>query len=46
MKTILKPIGVVHSPFKHVGDVPRESESIIGEIEVFEEYELGLEGID
>jgi len=41
----LRPIGIVHSPFKHVWNVPRESEFIVGEIEVFEEYELGLEGI-
>jgi len=46
MNMRLRPIGIVHSPFKHVGDVPRESGSIVGEIEVFKEYESGLEGID
>ena len=42
----LRPIGVVHSPFNHVRNVPRESESTVGEIAVFKEYEPGLEGID
>ncbi len=42
----LKSIGIVHSPFKCVNDVPRECGSIVGEIEVFKEYEQGLEGVD
>jgi len=46
MSMRLRPIGIVHSPFKHVRNVPRESGSIVGEIEVFKEYEPGLEGID
>jgi len=46
MKIEFKPIGIVHSPFKSVRDVPRDCRSIIGDIEVFKEYELGLEGID
>ncbi len=42
----LKSIGIVHSPFKRVKDIPRECGSIVGEIEVFKEYEQGLEGVD
>ena len=42
----LRPIGGVHSPFTRVEDVPRKYESIIGEIEVFGEFEPGLNGID
>jgi len=42
----LRLIGVVHSPFKRVEDVPRECGSVVGEIEVFEEYEAGLKDID
>ncbi len=46
MRMRLKPIGVVRSPFKRVEDVPRKYGSIVGEIEVFEEYEPGLKDID
>ncbi len=46
MKIEFKPIGIVHSPFKSVRDVLRDCRSIIGEIEVFKECELGLESID
>jgi tRNA-Thr(GGU) m(6)t(6)A37 methyltransferase TsaA len=42
----LRPIGIVRSPFKRVEDIPRECRSIVGEIEVFKEYEPGLEGIE
>jgi tRNA-Thr(GGU) m(6)t(6)A37 methyltransferase TsaA len=42
----LRPIGIVHSPFKNVRDVPRDCGSIVGELEVFEEYEPGLKGIE
>jgi tRNA-Thr(GGU) m(6)t(6)A37 methyltransferase TsaA len=48
MEIKFKPIGVIHSPFKSVLEAPRwgtltEEE---GEIEVFLEYEEGLEGIE
>ena len=46
MRMRLRPIGIVRSPFKRVRDVPRDCGSIIGDIEVFKEYESGLEGID
>jgi len=44
----MKPIGVVHSPFKTLPETPRwgtltEKE---GEIEIFPAYEEGLEGIE
>jgi tRNA-Thr(GGU) m(6)t(6)A37 methyltransferase TsaA len=42
----LSPIGIVRSPFKSAEDVPRDCGSIVGKIEVFEEYELGLNGIE
>lgn len=43
----LKPIGVVHSPFKHRGDVPlRDYQDAVGEIEIFKEYEEGLKDVE
>ena len=43
----LRPIGVVHSPFKYRGDVPlRGFEEAVGCIEVFREYEAGLKDIE
>ena len=42
----LIPIGRVHSPFMRIEDVPRDCRSVVGEIEVFEEYEPGLKDID
>ncbi len=42
----LRPIGIVRSPFKRVEDVPRECGSIVGEIEVFKEFDKGLKGIN
>ncbi len=48
MEIKFKPIGVIYSPFKSVLEAPRwgtltEEE---GEIEIFAEYEEGLEGIE
>jgi tRNA-Thr(GGU) m(6)t(6)A37 methyltransferase TsaA len=52
MEMRLKPIGVVHSPFKEKEDVPRELcasadgfDDIKGEIEIFQEYKDGLKDI-
>lgn len=43
----VKPLGIIHSPFKHKEDVPlRGFENAVGEIEVFKEYEEGLKDID
>lgn len=48
MRMELKPIGVIHSPYKGVEDVPiqpyRSKE--IAEFEVFKEYEDGLKDIE
>jgi tRNA-Thr(GGU) m(6)t(6)A37 methyltransferase TsaA len=47
MNVKLKPIGVIHSPFKTKEDVIRDKEKeAIAEIEVFKEYQEGLEDID
>lgn len=53
MEFKLKPIGVVHSPFKKNEDIPREKcasvdgfADIEGEIEIFKEYEAGLKDTD
>ncbi len=44
----MKPIGVIHTPFKEKAGTPIQSarSSFFGEIEVFPEYEAGLESID
>lgn len=46
MRLRLRPIGIVHSPFKHARNVPRDCGSVVGEVEVFKEYEAGLEGVE
>ena len=46
MKVKIKPIGIIRSPYKSVEEVPREYESTIGEVIVFEEYEQGLQDIE
>ncbi len=48
MEFIFKPIGLIHTPFKKILEVPRwgtltDKEAVI---EVFPEYEEGLEGIE
>ncbi len=44
----VKPIGIIHSPFKHREDTPIQPSrsDAIGEIEVFKEYQEGLEDIE
>ena len=44
----LKPIGVIHTPFKEIAGMPIQSSrsTVFGEIEVFPEYEAGLESVD
>jgi tRNA (adenine37-N6)-methyltransferase len=48
MEFCMKPIGVIHTPFKEKSETPiqfsRSTE--FGEIEIFPEYEAGLESID
>lgn len=44
-----KPIGVVHSPYKTSEECPRQpsqSDSVVGIVEIFPEYEEGLHGIE
>lgn len=44
----LKPIGVIHSPYKSLKDAPYQGGVVetICEVEVFKEYEEGLKDID
>ena len=45
----LKPIGVIHSPYKTKEEMPiqgRFKPEVTGEIEVFKEYEEGLKDIE
>jgi tRNA (Thr-GGU) A37 N-methylase len=43
----LKPIGVVHSPFKQRGDVPVKGYiEAVGRIEIFKEYREGLRDVE
>jgi tRNA-Thr(GGU) m(6)t(6)A37 methyltransferase TsaA len=49
----LRPIGLVHSPFKDPSDLPppafaapRFFERALGEIEIFPEFALGLDGLE
>jgi tRNA (adenine37-N6)-methyltransferase len=44
----MKPIGVIHTPFKEMAGMPIQSarSTALGEIELFPEYEAGLESID
>ena len=47
MEIKLKPIGVIHSPFKTREDAIKEKgKETAGQIEVFKEFEQGLEDID
>ena len=48
-----EPIGIIHSPFKNREDIPRKkwydphgSEDVLGEVEVFKNFEPGLDDID
>jgi tRNA (adenine37-N6)-methyltransferase len=44
----MKPIGVIYTPFKEKTDAPIQASrsSFLGEVEVFAEYEAGLESIE
>jgi tRNA-Thr(GGU) m(6)t(6)A37 methyltransferase TsaA len=44
----MKPIGTIHTPFKDKTGMPIQSSrsTAFGEIEVFPEYETGLESVD
>ncbi|MCX6068734.1 MAG: tRNA (N6-threonylcarbamoyladenosine(37)-N6)-methyltransferase TrmO [Chloroflexi bacterium] len=48
MEFSMKPIGVIHTPFKEAAGMPIQSSrsTALGEIEVFPEYVAGLESID
>jgi len=53
MEIEIKPIGIVHSPFKKTEDIepgkyayPRGFDSIQGELEIFKEFEDGLKDIE
>jgi tRNA-Thr(GGU) m(6)t(6)A37 methyltransferase TsaA len=43
-----EPIGVIHTPYKELSCMPIQASrsTTIGEIEVFPEYEAGLESVD
>jgi tRNA-Thr(GGU) m(6)t(6)A37 methyltransferase TsaA len=45
---VVKPIGIIHSPFKYKEDTPIQPcrSSAIGEVEVFKEYQEGLDDIE
>ena len=44
----LKPIGIIHSPYKNTGEAPYQGykSEEISQIEVFKEFEEGLKDID
>ncbi len=44
----LKPMGIIHTPYKKDGDAPFQAykSKDVGEIEVFKEYEKGLKDIE
>ena len=48
MKIELKPIGIIHSPFKTKEETPIQPfmSEAEGKVEVFKEYAAGLEGIE
>lgn len=48
MEFLLKPIGVIHSPFDNKNETPIQASRspAIGQVEVFAEYVEGLEGIE
>ena len=48
MEFCMKPIGVIHTPFTEKSETPTQfsRSTAFGEIEVFSEYEAGLESID
>ena len=49
MNIALKPIGVIHSPFKDLNGMPIQpagASGVKGSVEVFEEYRAGLKDLD
>jgi formylmethanofuran dehydrogenase subunit E len=42
----LKAIGLIHSPFKNTNEAPRQGNSEVCQIEIFNEYEEGLTDVD
>ena len=49
----LRPIGIIHSPFKEPSDIPKEMnrregafDNVAGELEVFPEFAEGLDGLE
>lgn len=48
MEFCMKPIGVIHTPFTEKSETPIQfsRSTALGEIEIFSEYEAGLNGID
>jgi len=44
----LKPIGIIHTPYKKDGEAPHQAykSKEVGEIEVFKEYEGGLKDVE
>lgn len=48
MKIELKPIGIIHSPYKTKADVPVQAylSDKVGEVDVFKKYEDGLKDIE
>ena len=46
MRLELKPIGIVHSPYKTRREAPPQGEEKISEIEIFDEYKRGLKDVE
>ncbi len=48
IKIILKPIGIIHTPFKEIKDIPIQGSfsEYNGDIEIFPEYRDGLKDVD
>jgi tRNA-Thr(GGU) m(6)t(6)A37 methyltransferase TsaA len=48
LKRELKPIGIIHTPYKKDGEAPHQAykSEAIGKIEVFKEYEEGLKDVE
>jgi tRNA-Thr(GGU) m(6)t(6)A37 methyltransferase TsaA len=48
MDFLMHPIGVIHTPFKTVHETPIQYKrsQAAGEVEIYPEFETGLEGID
>jgi len=42
----LKPIGIIHSPYKTKSDAPHQGDETISKIEIFPAFSEGLKDID